>query len=163
MIQALCETVTMGRPRAAYLFTFSPSSTGRLSNRDLWRATGMAASGFSRARHRNYDHAVTLSISESRLKSRESKWYPAESVICTCQPKRSNRRALSTAAIGVMRIVTTLCPFFEAWIAYVMASSQDTNIHGVRRRRDGAFHYVALRLWERTNQRPSEDGRSGPI
>ena len=32
--------------------------------------------------------------------------------------------------MGLMRTVTTLCPFLEAWIAYVMASSQDTNIHG---------------------------------
>jgi hypothetical protein len=28
----------------------------------------------------------------------------------------------------LMRIVTMLCPFFEAWIAYVMASSQDMSI-----------------------------------
>jgi hypothetical protein len=89
-----------------------------------------------------HDHAVTLTISKSRLKSGESNCCPAESVICTCQPMRSNRRALSTAATGLIRIVTTLCPFFEAWIAYVMASSQDTSIHGfeeVRGRRDGAF------------------------
>jgi hypothetical protein len=42
--------------------------------------------------------------------------------------------------MGLMRIVTTLCPFLEAWIAYVMASSKDTNIHGfeeVRERRYG--------------------------
>ena len=36
---------------------------------------------------------------------------PAESVTRTCQPKLSSTRALSTATAGLIRIVTTLCPF----------------------------------------------------
>jgi hypothetical protein len=52
-----------------------------------------------------------------RSKSGESNWCPAKFVICTRQSKRSNRRAVSTAAMGLMRTVTTLGPFLEAWIA----------------------------------------------
>jgi|LNFM01.1.fsa_nt_gb hypothetical protein len=58
---------------------------------------------------------------------------------------RSNNRALSTAAMGLMRTVTTLCPSLEAWIAYVMASSQDTNIHKFVGGRGGVMaHFIML-------------------
>jgi hypothetical protein len=47
--------------------------------------------------------------------------------------------------MGLMRTVTTLCPFLEAWIAYVMASSQDTNIHKFVRIRGGVMaHFIML-------------------
>jgi hypothetical protein len=47
--------------------------------------------------------------------------------------------------MGLMRTVTTLCPFLEAWIAYVMASSQDTNIHKFVGGRGGVMaHFIML-------------------
>jgi len=46
--------------------------------------------------------------------------------------------------MGLMRIVTTLCPFLEAWIAYVMASSKDTNIHGFEEVRERVMAYFIM-------------------
>jgi len=59
-------------------------------------------------------YAVSCAGDESLSKSKGSNWCPAASVTCTCQPERSSTRALSTATAGLMRIVTTLCPSFDA-------------------------------------------------